>query len=292
MAFIDIEDPVKREQIVQDYIKNLKEIREKKENEKVRGITQRRDIEKVFQPVVQATEKSTSQITNELKNLKEEPKNDKPISEALDYYLNQLDKGKVDQYFGIYEKNGIYMMGEKEIKVDKDDNIFVDEASFKGTRGLWRLIMMKKPTVFDPEDLRDYQELLMITNVLDNPHITNSSNRPKNTTKYKFLTTNFQPADDQDDDKEVESGEDKSDDENTSEEEAWGEKNEKKGTGIVFLPGDINGLIEQLHLLLAEFRAGNKSATRNQIVAILDQLLKRNYLTQDEYNGVCRSILC
>ena len=59
-----------------------------------------------------------------------------------------------------------------------------------------------------------------------------------------------------------------------------------------FLPGDINGLIEQLHLLLAEFRAGNKAATKNQIVAILDQLLKRNYLTQDEYNGVCRTILC
>ena len=282
MAFIDIEDPVKREQIVQDYIKNLKEIREKKENQKVRGITQRRDIEKVFQPVVQATEKSTSQITNELKNLKEEPKNDKPISEALDYYLNQLDKGKVDQYYGIYEKNGIYMMGEKEIKVDKDDNIFVDEAGFKGTRGLWRLIMMKKPTVFDPEDLRDYQELLMITNVLDVPHTTNSSNRPKNTAKYRFLTTNFQLADDQDvdnDDKEEESGEEE-------------DEEKKDGTGISYLPGDINGLIEQLHLLLAESRAGNKSATKNQIVAILDQLLRRGYLTQDEYNGVCRSILC
>ena len=215
MAFIDIEDPVKREQIVQDYIKNLKEIREKKENQKVRGITQRRDIEKVFQPVVQATEKSTSQITNELKNLKEEPKNDKPISEALDYYLNQLDKGKVDQYYGIYEKNGIYMMGEKEIKVDKDDNIFVDEAGFKGTRGLWRLIMMKKPTVFDPEDLRDYQELLMITNVLDVPHITNSSNRPKSTAKYRFLTTNFQLADDNDDN-------------NNDEEESDEEEEEKK----------------------------------------------------------------
>ena len=65
MAFIDIENPLKREQIVQDYIKNLKEICEKKENEKVWGITQRRDIEKVFQPVVQATEKSTSQWNKE-----------------------------------------------------------------------------------------------------------------------------------------------------------------------------------------------------------------------------------
>ena len=34
MAFIDIEDPVKREQIVQDYIKNLKEIRWKKKMKK------------------------------------------------------------------------------------------------------------------------------------------------------------------------------------------------------------------------------------------------------------------
>ena len=66
MAFIDIQDPVKREQIVQDYIKNLKEIRQRKENQKVRGITEQRNIEKVFQPVVQATEKSASQITSEI----------------------------------------------------------------------------------------------------------------------------------------------------------------------------------------------------------------------------------
>ena len=56
MAFIDIQDPVKREQTVQDYIKNLNEIRQRKENQKVRGITEQRNIEKVFQPVVQATE--------------------------------------------------------------------------------------------------------------------------------------------------------------------------------------------------------------------------------------------
>ena len=277
MAFIDIQDPTKREQIVQDYIKNIKEIRQRKENQKVRGIAQRRDIEKVFQPVVQATEKSASQITSEIKNLqeqpKEQPKNEKPISEALDYFLNQYDKAKLDQYFGIYEKNGIYMMGDKEIKVDEHDNIHVNEASFKGTKGLWRLIMMKKPKVYEPEDLRDYQELIMRTSVLDVPHTINSADRPRNTAKYKFLTQNFTPVD--------------------SDGEKEGEAEEKKdGTGIIFLPGDIRGLIEQLHLLLAEYRAGNKVATKNQIVAILDQLLKRNYLTQEEYNGVCRSMLC
>ena len=53
MAFIDIKDPIKREEIVQDYIKNLKEIQERRENEKVRGISQRQDLTKLFQPVVQ-----------------------------------------------------------------------------------------------------------------------------------------------------------------------------------------------------------------------------------------------
>ena len=76
MAFIDIKDPIKREETVQDYIKNIKEIRARSENKKVHDISQRQDLAKVFQPVVQATEKSASQITNELKNLKEEPKHE------------------------------------------------------------------------------------------------------------------------------------------------------------------------------------------------------------------------
>ena len=38
MAFIDIKDPIKREEIVQDYIRNIKEIRARKENEKVRDL--------------------------------------------------------------------------------------------------------------------------------------------------------------------------------------------------------------------------------------------------------------
>ena len=56
MAFIDIEHPVKQKQTVQDYyIKNKQEIRTSKKTKKVHGITQRHNIQKVFQLVVQAT---------------------------------------------------------------------------------------------------------------------------------------------------------------------------------------------------------------------------------------------
>ena len=46
-----------------------------------------------------------------------------------------------------------------------------------------------------------------------------------------------------------------------------------KGDGVVYLPGDINGLTKKLHLLAAEFFAGN-TAVRNELVLVLDALLR------------------
>ena len=285
MAFIDIQDPIKREETVKDYIKNIKEIQERRENEKVRGISQRQDLTKLFQPVVQATEKSASKITNEIKGLKGEVQQDegpKPTNKALEYYLNQVNKSELDQYFGVYKENGIYMMGDKEIVVDDRNNIYLDNGaySFKGTKGLWVLIMYNKPKpLYDKEDFENYKELLERTNALDMPHKTSPADRPKSTTKWRFFKENGIVQTQQQEEQEEDESE---------------EEDEKKeiGHGIRFLPGNINGLIEQLHLLLAEFRAGNKSSTRNQIVAILDELLRRNYLNQKEYNAVCRTISC
>ena len=58
------------------------------------------------------------------------------------------------------------------------------------------------------------------------------------------------------------------------------------GNGIQFLPGDINSLRTKLDYLLAEYRAGNTSATRNQIVAIADELLQRKQLSRAKYNTI------
>lgn len=58
------------------------------------------------------------------------------------------------------------------------------------------------------------------------------------------------------------------------------------GNGIQFLPGDISGLQIKLDYLLAEYHAGNTSATRNQIVAIADELLRRKQISQAKYNNI------
>ena len=57
-------------------------------------------------------------------------------------------------------------MGDKEVTVDEYNNIRVDNTVFKGSTGLWRLIMMKKPEIFEQEDLENYKELLERTSVI------------------------------------------------------------------------------------------------------------------------------
>ena len=260
MAFIDIKDPKKREEIVRDYIKNLKEIQEKTENEKVQGVSQSREIAKVFQPVVQATEKSATQISSEIKNLKdaqEEPSDNIELSSALRYYFNDFSKNKLDQYYGIQEEKGKLYMGNREVVVDTDNNIHIDDIVIKGTFGLWRLIMMKTPEMYEQEDFDNYKELLTRTNAIENPRKKATTDRPLTTAKYAFFKEN---------------------------------KLVQSGGGIQFLPGDIKGLLDKLRLLLAEARAGNKVSTRNQIVAILDELLRRGFLNQEEYNAVCQKV--
>ena len=178
------------------------------------------------------------------------------------------------------------MMGDQEIVVDDKNNIYIHDGAdiFKGTRALWRLIMLKTPDTYEPEDLEEYKRLVTKTNVIDMPHRTSTSDRPKTTAKWRCCKEiGLVPGENEDNDND--------DDEDDEEDEVDFEDAEtkKEGSGISFLPGDIKGLIEKFRLLVAEHRAGNKSL-KNQIVAILDKLLRLNYLSQEEYKAVSRTI--
>ena len=58
-----------------------------------------------------------------------------------------------------------------------------------------------------------------------------------------------------------------------------------KGDGLVYLPGDINGLAKKLQLLVAEFFAGN-TTVRNELVHVLDALLRLKQLIHKEYTNI------
>ena len=53
----------------------------------------------------------------------------------------------------------------------------------------------------------------------------------------------------------------------------------------MYLPGDIKGLTDKLHLLLAEFLAGN-TTVRNELVYVLDALLRLKQLARREYTDI------
>ena len=271
MAFIDIKDPKRRDEIVRDYENTLKQIQERKIDQKTKGLEREEELRNVFKPVTQATKESTKQITSEIKKSSEIEETTTP--QKIDYYLNDFTKSHLDKYFGIQLRDGKYKMGEKELKI-VNNNILVDfqgnEHELKDSPGLWRLIMMNKPLGYDEKDLNDYKNLLYITDVLNHPLIHNTRDKPYSTSKYTFFKeNNMIEEEEEEDDEEV-----------------------KKGHGFVFLPGDIEGLLKQLRLLYAENRAGNTSSTRNHIIAILDQLQQRGYLSQQEYNAVCNTIQC
>ena len=217
MSFINIKDPKKRVQIVADYVATIRRIQERNEDEKSTGLAKQAELEHTFQPIIQATEKSTEAITKQLATLQHltpKPKKQTTWDEnsketAIEYYLKQDD---IDKYFGIQQQDDKLVMGNKNVQVYTNSDLSVDNHGYKGTPGLWRLIMTKNPTGYTNEDLDMYKHLINRTNVIGNPHV--GSGRPTTTKKWKFLETMT-----------------------------------KKGQGI-FLQGDIKGLTNKLNLLL------------------------------------------
>ena len=271
MAFIDIEDPKRRDEIVAEYVATIRNVQQRNEDEKAVGLAKQETIEKTFNPIVKSTEKSTEAIVKGLKKINEQiekKSNLTPITvsrkrvwneqtgyNAIEYYLTKYDKKNIDKYFSIQRfGEDDYRMGEKEIEVDGNSNITVDNTTYRGTPGLWALIMLVSPktTSYTEQDLEVYRELALQTDVMDHPQNIQKGGRPNTTTKAKMLKSFLE---------------------------------EGEGSGIQFLPGDIRGLSTKLNLLLAEFHAGNTS-TRNEIVSILDELKKRKKITREEYNDI------
>ena len=60
------------------------------------------------------------------------------------------------------------MLGDKVIEVDPHGNITLGNHSFKGTPGLWEMIMERNPRVNDIPmvDVENYEELAEFDNII------------------------------------------------------------------------------------------------------------------------------
>ena len=68
MSFLNITDPKKRDSIVDDYLATVKRLQHRDINER------EQDLNRMFEPVVKSTGKSTQSIRDELAPIREEMK--------------------------------------------------------------------------------------------------------------------------------------------------------------------------------------------------------------------------
>jgi len=174
MAFIDIQDPTRRENIVKEYVRSRNAIRERNEESKVSNFIKEREIEETFRPLVTATEKLPDKIIDALE------KDKTPLP------LNFFTGKDYDKAFSIYESNGNLKLGNSRIDVDALNNIHIKGEQFQSTPGLWDLITQRNPQKFTEEDLANYKRIIEITDLINNPSHSKRSSH-KLTKKYKFL---------------------------------------------------------------------------------------------------------
>ena len=63
-------------------------------------------------------------------------------------------------------------------------------------------------------------------------------------------------------------------------------KDTKIGRGLKFLPRKMNDLVKSLQTLLTELVETGSSAIRNDVQAVLDELLQKKAITQERYNTI------
>ena len=255
MSFIDEGN----DKLVADYEETIRKIQARNESEKTRDLDRKSDMQQVFAPMIQATEEQTDILKTELEKL--EPL-DPPIPIKMENGrpLHQFYADR-DPYFGIYDENGRTYLGDTEVQIDQYGNLLVNNNSYDGSVGFWNLIMLKDPEANEirQKDWVAYSHLVKEIDLIHHPNPNRDKNsRPEQTNKYRLL-------------QEIE---------------------EQKGKGIVFLPNDIKSLEEKLNLLLAEFRAGNRAATRNQIIAIVDKLEEKGILDREEVQNINDYLSC
>ena len=284
MSFLKINDPLKRDAIVKEYLELKEKIRSNFLSEKIGEQQLQTDLSKFYKPITETQKATTREITEGLKPIKEgiekipeaiqtiveeeeeeeEYEEDEELVGDMAYY--HLSKPNRDEDFGISKRGKDHYIGKEHVII-KDNNIFLPKLGeeFIGTDGLWELLTSKNPQNFTDEDYDMYEDLMIMTNAL---HRDNDENNPhpKGNHKSRKWVDIIRPI--------------------------WYRKKSRiifpkkkegyEGQGVVVIPSDPNALLERLDLLLASQEAGH-TGVRNELVSICDELKRQGVLDMKAY---------
>ena len=163
MSFLKIKDPIKRDLIVEEFLKTKKNIQEKFITERLGDISAQRELSKLFKPITETQKDIKESLVSELRPIKESlkelpaaitfpqlqaiaaPPEDEDEEEGVmqvgkiahKYLTDYAAKQNVDKTFGIYKNplNELYYIGNTPIDI-RDDNLIVGHQEYEGTPGL------------------------------------------------------------------------------------------------------------------------------------------------------------
>ena len=180
MSFLKISKPVKRDLIVKEYLEIKKNIRDNLLSERTGEQELQTDLSKFYKPITETQKATAREITEGLRPIREGIENlpqaitfppMQPLGEASGeasekeepQYIgekarNCLNRPITDEVYGIYKKEGLYFIGNKQATI-ADNNIIIDDEKCKGTLGPWELLMSKRPD----ENNYTYKDMRIIT---------------------------------------------------------------------------------------------------------------------------------
>ena len=317
MSFIKVTDPRKREALIKDFIETRKRIKDNFVAKKVGEIEYQTGLTKLFKPITE-TQKATAKeiteaqkataekITSELLPIKEGIERlpavtfpAYPAVEMLDENLIKLgpiatnalkslgSKDEVDRNNGLVTHQGEFYIGNKPIEV-KDNNIIIEDKIYKGTSGLWKLIMSNNipdKSEYKAQDLANYAFIMKQTGTT---YVNNNPTLQKKGGSNKKMNEIIKPLV-----REIEEGTEKSFNKKISEYFGFEEDEETEdededpqpstsGTGLTVLPSNPNAVIDRFDLLFTSQKAGH-TGVRNEIISILDELKRQGVININEY---------
>ena len=280
MSFLKISDPKKRDFVVQEFLKTKRNIQQHSLAEKTGDQEFATQMSKMFKPLIDTQREVVKEVIENMPSLpaitfpafpsiraahdddddesqEEEPTNIGSI--AGKYLMKFASKDGVDKTFGLYDKDGVFYMGDKQVLIS-GNNLIVNDKEYQGTPGLWELITSKTPDseIFTDGDYEQYQNILVETNAMRQNNDPTST-KPKGSRGQKWRVY-VKPIWDMYKDM------------------------EKDGSGII-LPSDPSALLERFDLLVASKQAGN-TGVQNEIVSILDELLRQKIIDRNQYKNM------
>ena len=275
MSFLKISDPVKRDSIVKEYLELKKKIRGNFLSERTGEQQLQADLSKFYRPITETQKATAREITEGLKPIREGieklPQAMQPLGEATgeatgeerpialgeiaEEYLKDPNRDKI---LGIRNVEGLFYIGNKQATI-VDNNILIGDEKFKGTPGLWELLMSKNPDNFTKNDYDEYEKLMVKTNALHKGYNPNNPYPRSSRSDKWYLVSQI-----------------------WANREYTKKKEGYEGEGVVVIPSNPNALLERLDLLLASQEAGH-TGVRNELVSICDELKRQGVLDTEAY---------